>query len=272
MDRSLFRGVNVENAGADSGNVSGTFVQSGAANTKGSWTQLIASTAYEAAALVLQLIGFASTVRRNAIDIGIGGAGSEKILVPDLFINGGNNAVGFVWIPMNVPKGSRISMRFQNTTASEAIRASILLMASAATGLPPFYRATTYGFTSGTTRGQLVDAGASAGTKGAYTQIDGAIANPIKMFYLMVALGSTPGASDIRALGDIAIGAGGSEKIIGADFLWNHSGSNGVEPNGGPIGPFFYSIAAGTRIAVRAASNTTDTGARTFDACILGLD
>ena len=74
---------------AEASTVSGTsgpvtITAGGSANTKGSWTQLIASTSKKVIGLA---IGFMSptSAGKFLIDIGTGGAGSEVVLAPDLF-------------------------------------------------------------------------------------------------------------------------------------------------------------------------------------------
>lgn len=94
----------------------------GTANTKGSWTELIASCPADVGA-IFGVVGFNGDVTRAAtasmlLDIGIGAASSEFVLVPDMSIAweatwDGPNDVFFQPIGVNIPEGSRVAARAQ---------------------------------------------------------------------------------------------------------------------------------------------------------------
>lgn len=102
---------------------------SGSANTKGSWTQLVA-----AANVTGPVIGIAVSIANNNtsaaavrsfIDIGVGGSGSEVVLVSNLAFVGPNNAPNQpgpceFFIPVRIPAGTRISARHASTSTSKA--------------------------------------------------------------------------------------------------------------------------------------------------------
>ena len=100
-DWPLISGQRIEAAGIDSGNSRGSVVTAGgSAHTKGSYVQLIASTADESFGLVITA-GWASATMIYAVDIAIGGSGSEQIIVPDLWaIIDGNSQTSTVYIPI----------------------------------------------------------------------------------------------------------------------------------------------------------------------------
>lgn len=96
----------------------------GTANTKGSWTQITASTAEDYAALMMIVGSNAATVHNTAnflVDIGVGGSGSEVVLVPNLYTHS-NNTNDFYQprcfgpFPCDIPAGSRLSIRAQSST------------------------------------------------------------------------------------------------------------------------------------------------------------
>lgn len=91
--------------------------------SKGSWTQMLASTTDDTFGLLICInSSSASNASRNyAIDIGVGGSGSEQVLVPDLL--GGNAAtyvIGGLWyyFPVFIPAGTRLSTRAQGTVTT----------------------------------------------------------------------------------------------------------------------------------------------------------
>lgn len=108
--------------GANTGDSGGTSVDPGASlNTKGAWVQLSAS-CEDINYLIVSLGGQENSARTAcwwAMDIGIGGAGSEIVVVENLIAR----ASGIVdevkpavmAFPVNIPAGSRIAVRSQCT-------------------------------------------------------------------------------------------------------------------------------------------------------------
>lgn len=100
----------------------------GVANTKGAWTQIVASTTRPASALMIELWPPDSAAPcRYMIDIGVGGAGSEQIVVTDAFSSNTitNNQHDFPVLgpfPCNIPAGTALSARCQSNTAGLGTR------------------------------------------------------------------------------------------------------------------------------------------------------
>lgn len=96
-----------------------TLTPPGSLNTKGNWTEIAASTPAALGALALMVQGAGSITITNSavlIDIGIGGAGAETVLIPDVYFTG---ATGEEYNPrspliygVDVPAGSRLSARY----------------------------------------------------------------------------------------------------------------------------------------------------------------
>lgn len=106
-----------------------------AADTKGSWVQLSASTARDASGFTLIGYGDAScdTNVRYFIDVGIGAASSEQVIFADAAaateayradLNG--FPLGPIWTP--IPAGSRVAVRAQCSSASANSRIPRLAM------------------------------------------------------------------------------------------------------------------------------------------------
>lgn len=105
-----------------------TTVDGGAsANTKGAWAQISASTTNDAKGFSLILHGRdeIDTDTRYHIDVGVGGAGSEQLILADFVataegFRGDARPTGFgpIWTP--IPAASRLAMRLQaNSTDAE---------------------------------------------------------------------------------------------------------------------------------------------------------
>lgn len=102
----------------------------GTANTKGSWAQLVASTAFETAAVMLCVGHNADSSRTAAasalLDIGVGSAGNEFALIPNIplgWTTTSDTPVPAVVGPFEccIPQGRRVAARMQctDTTAGD---------------------------------------------------------------------------------------------------------------------------------------------------------
>lgn len=117
--------------GAATGDSGGVSVDPGATiNTKGAWSELTASASRRITQLCVRIGGQANTTRavnQWAWDIGIGGAGSEVVLIPDLFLychTTNDIPTPDVWgpFPVEIPAGTRIAARCQCTINDAADR------------------------------------------------------------------------------------------------------------------------------------------------------
>lgn len=108
---------------ADSGGVS--VDPGGSANTKGGWTEIVASTSRPLRALSLAIGNQANSARTDAnylIDLAIGPAGSEQIVVADQYANA--SAAYDLPVPRvtpllpvsTIPSGTRLAARILSTT------------------------------------------------------------------------------------------------------------------------------------------------------------
>ncbi len=103
----------------------------GSANTKGSWAQITASTTAPASMIDLEIGPPANTGAANyAIDVAVGGSGSEKVILSNLFLRATNSSRPDQSImgpfPVNIPTGTRLSARCQSTTSGGGTRALTL--------------------------------------------------------------------------------------------------------------------------------------------------
>lgn len=120
----------VESLGADLTGSQGTAVDpGGVADTKGSWVQLIASTANDIHWLVVMCNTDAdnATSQHWSVDIGTGGAGAEVVVAPDIFTALGASQ-GLIeprvtLIPVvTIPSGTRVAARAQSSNIASPSR------------------------------------------------------------------------------------------------------------------------------------------------------
>lgn len=246
-------------------------------HTKGNWAQLIASTArrIDAVTIIGRYNSGGTNDSEGLYDIGLGGAGSEIVLLPNLLFGVRQTAIqAGHWvsalIPIRIPAATRVAVRYQMGAASgRSSQFCLIGHTYSLRRIPAFQRAINYGADTATSRGVNVDAGAAANTKGAYTEITAATTTPIKCFFVMVsnALEATRGSGSF--LVDIAIGAAASEVVLVSNLFVTGQNTEVVGP--AMMGPFFADIPSGVRLAARAQCDSATAANRHFDVAILAL-
>lgn len=251
--------ANPQSVGA-SGASQATLTSAAAANTKGSWTQLVSATAYDAAAMWVQLTGAyngGGSANLNAVDIGIGPAGSEIVLFGNLLVGQYQPSLTCllptnVLLPCSIPAGTRIAARSQSTQASYTCNCSFGLFEASFDYTAHSAKVDTLGFISGSTHGTALSNPSVAATKGPWTQLVAATSYDYASGYLFLdSLNAAPASYNINV--DIAIGAAGSEKPIMTDFhaAYFNATNGGFNPAHTPL--LNLAIPAGSRVSVRYA-------------------
>ena len=259
-------------AGSDAAASGGAVVTGGAsANTKGAWTELIAAAAADAAWLYV-VFGSGGSAHKALLDVGLGAAGSEQVLVPDLHydcIAGGMHNETYA-LPVAIPAGSRVAVRVQSTVGSGAVRATALLGQGPDEGLATVGEVYAYGVSTADSGLTAVDPGAAANADGAWVQLTAATTAAIRWLVLAVGHDADTLASGTRWLVDVGTGAGGAEAVLVPDVAVS-AGQNSDIVGPRAIG-FPVDIPAGTRIAARARCTTTRSPDRLLDVAVYGVD
>lgn len=261
----------IELAGAVGASSVYTSVTAGTANAKGSYTQLIASTTYDAHSLILFVSETASTnIESFLIDIATGAGGAETVIIPNYQYNQrglyGEEVGSIIRIPMPIPAGTRIAACCQCATASAVVRVAVYLISGfndEAIG-----KLFDYGTDTANSTGTAVDAGATANTKGAWTQIT---SSSSQLKGLILTIGPIAGgAQDAGFLLDIGVGAAASEQIIIPD-LHAYAETDGAILSNGVFPIFWIPIPANTRIAARCQCTTNIATYRILKVAIYGV-
>lgn len=259
-----------------------TITANATAGNDGAYTQLIASTAndYFGLHVILQQGGTVGTI--GLVDIAIGGAGSEQVIVPDIpFVTFTANKRGggfSFWLPIHVPKGSRIAARVhRSAVASQAINICLIGHTNPSRYMPYFHRATTYGTVLASARGTQVDPGGTANTLAPASPVElvASTTNPITaMFVMCTKAASAAAATTAWNSVEIYVGAASSEQVLIPEFpAWDFNDTADY-PNqfSVGIGPFFVSLPAGVRLSARARSDNITAGVREQQVSVLCLD
>lgn len=245
---------------------------SATANVKGAWVEFSAAAPFDAAGFFISFGPAGISVADYLVDVGVGAAGSEQVILSNLLGSVANfNVGGEVFIPLPIKAGERVAVRLQSSDASLGVPVLMQLVAGDFFSQLGLGRATTYGADTTDSGGTVCDPGATANTKGAWTEIIAALTNPIK--YLVVCVGTRNNGvinAANETLFDIGVGAAGSEQIIVADtYTYASTGMDMFLPC------YFgkhVSVKAGERLAIRSQSTNTDATDRLADFVLIGFD
>lgn len=252
----------------------GTTITSGAANTKGSYTQLVASTGHDAVGMIVMLSNFVAGGTELGVDIAVGGAGSEQVIISNIMLQDDHATIVNPYFPVNVPAGSRISARCQSTNASDTCNVGVVVFDGEFT-CAEGYTVDNYGFLTASSHGTVVDPGATANTKGAWAQLTASTTADIHGLLIGIDSAGVTGSVGTRntMLLDIGIGASGSEQVLIPNLILIHQQNAGAINSTWP--DYFQmipvQIPSGTRIAARCQSGLNTATQRTIGVSVYGV-
>jgi hypothetical protein len=216
------------NSGTTSAEFGATITASGSTHTKGSWSQLIATTTYTSYGIVIGLANVgtvATTNSRMLVDIGIGANPNEIVLIPDLIAGQAGSSASassnpvYYYFPIIIPAGVRLSARNQALIASDTVSVTAHLLQGAVPGKWYGSRVTAYGITSASSTGTSHSPGNSS--YATTTQLTASTTNPIKAMQVGADLYDQTAGSTVRGL--IRIAAMGSTNYIVSDLPYRES-------------------------------------------------
>src|SRR3569832_625051 len=94
-------------------------------NSKGAWFQVTASLPFDACGVIVQWRGSSGAPIFSLIDVGVGAAGAEQVIIPN--IAGGNaSSTEDVWnqpiiFPVEIPAGTRVAVRAAGSSTNTAV-------------------------------------------------------------------------------------------------------------------------------------------------------
>ena len=191
-------------------------ITSSKVNTKGAWSQVVGSTAYDYSGIIVWFDWSDPSGHEYMVDVGIGAAGSEVVLVPNLSQSRCSTADRLahtcIYLPVRIPKGSRISLRSQSVVSGA--QSSFVAVQGIVGGSPlEISGVDCLGANASLTTGVSVTPGAN-GTWGSWTTVVDSCPHDIK--HLTAHLGSQNRTSGTQQFWSFQIGVGpvGSEQII----------------------------------------------------------
>ena len=256
---------NPQTYGANTSTSSTTTITTGSsANTKGSWTQLVSSTNYDASWALLFVDLRNPSTSNVTYDFAVGPSGSESIFLNNLYCNWVDSTIPHLLLPISIPAGSRIAVRAQSNNASDTVGAACILFDSNFNDQGSGNGVDTYGWNAlSNDYGMPITSGAGNGTFGSFDEITSSTTYDYRGVF--IAMDSQSATADgvtgyPTTLLDIAVGPVGSEQVVipGINVGWfSNSGSQcGGNPGFTQMVP--CAIPAGSRISARlAASNSS---------------
>ena len=187
-------------------------------SVKTAWTTLIASTDRRATLVSVSIRPVKGTVHSIRADIGVGGVGSEQVIIPDLLAIGvGNaNAVHHYLFPLDIPAGSRVSARIQANTTLTGGESPVVGIQLASGGwidaLAGGGKVSTYGIVGSGGYGLDLTASATPGSFGSWAQLSAATERLHRWLAITYVSANTASIIYYTRLG---VGGAGSEKVIG---------------------------------------------------------
>lgn len=262
--------------GNNTGNSTGTSLASNSTSGKLAWSEIIPSSDFDAHSILLSYSAHTKYGNSALVDIGLGAAGSEQVVVENILADvGKGSASAYVanslLLPLHIPAGTRVAARQQvNITASVGVSVVMNLIGGGLAGIPSISRAFGIGVdtTNGSCGGSVIATPGTSNTESSWVELTSSLASDLVGFFILTTKTSNFNSDTIGLL-DIGIGAAGSESILIEDILISHdSSSTSWYP--GSIGPLWIPLAAGTRIAARYQCNSNVAG-NEFSLALLGL-
>lgn len=220
-----------------------------AAHTKGTWAEVVSSTEHEVNGvhILISDTGLSGDTRRALIDIGVGAAGSETVLVPNILSSAPVDfaflAGNPLFLPIRIPAGTRVAIRMQSTTGSDPGYAFVAF--NYGDGLVPvFTGCDALGVTTGTTSGVSVTS--AAGAYGTYTSI-ATLSKSYKAILPVLALSTAATNNSFVAL-EVAINRGSDVTTFRRGF--RSRAEDVIVPQGNLL-PFYAKFYSGDVLKAR---------------------
>lgn len=197
------------------------------------------------------------------IDIACGDSGSEQVIVeayPFVLNKAVDTQQICEFIPVRLPKGERIAVR--GATANGVARTYDMMITPIQGDhrTPKAYSGYKGWFDTSDNRGYTVDAGASANTLGAWTEIVSSTTDNLVNLQVWIDENDNASLNFYSFQSEVGIGDSGSEVALASGLAQQSDGAFDIRS------PYRFSVGAsvpsGSRLAVRIQSSTTDSNDR----------
>lgn len=238
------------------------------AHTKGAWQEIVTATTVDAFGLVIRPTTVTSSGVDTALllDIGIGGSGSEVVVVPNISL--GHLSTGYpIYLPVFIPANTRIAICCQSIVVLKTVGIALRLIPASPGERQPARTMLDLNANTATSRGTTPTAPGSLNTPGAWTTLVASTPQPLRG--LLVCCGGSANTAQGTAnhLVDIAVGAAGSEVIIVPGVSVSTTVTERLDQSHRGVFPTEI-IPAGTRLSGRYQRSATGAS---IDVVLLGV-
>ena len=191
-----------------------TVTASATIHTKGAWSQLTAAAPEDVTGIHLVLSGTATSaaVTNVLVDIGIGAAASEIVIVSGLQAGGATTValgnVGF-FLPLRIPNGVRVAARCQALIASDTVICQVAYETDGGGTKPSYAAVDTYGPDTANSRGVLLSQNNTT-----WTQIVASTTNDIDALLFVPDFYDDTTQTALNAQYQIGVGAAAAEQVV----------------------------------------------------------
>lgn len=251
----------IESGGAETVDSTLTAVVSGSTNVKGSYVEMIASTAREN--YVLKIRCKRASIRENFKGyVAVGAAASEVDIFEFSFWSGSEHGdVKEGLVPITIASGSRVSIAVQATQSTVSLDLGIELSDEDSFGTST--ENSLVGING--SRGTDIDPGGTINTKGAYSEIESSTSIDANYIIIMPGGSDNSSMSSCNVLMDFALGVSSSEVI----FIENAYVAMSSDEIVATWMSQYIDIPSGSRISARCQSSINDATDRIIDVAIL---
>jgi len=213
--------------------------------------------------------GANSTMHDYGLNIAIGAAASEQIVIPDILAHGKSTSSFSrqgMYLPFHLPSGQRISYIVDSDGATRGVAVGYRFWAKRPGGKVGYKNAFSEGYNS--RAGITIDPGGTANTKGSWTEITASTSQAMKSVLICMTINSNANSGACVGLVDLAVGAASSEQVVIENMCYRGT-------TGEPVLPsllYDIEIPSGTRIAVRSQCSITDSQDRKMSVSLVGFN
>jgi len=247
---------------------------SGTAHVKGSWFTITDSLVEYDCYAIIVACGGNWTALKYFFDIGIGGPGSEQVIISNLThtaVSTISHLLGTtIVLPIQIPAGTRISGRVQtNTTSTADLNVKLHYLPASFLSARGFSEVISMGAVTADTTATTPDPGASINTKGSYAEFDSSTTKHIKGIAIGAFDFNTTMSNAVWAF-DVSVGGAGSEQVIVPNILFGATTlADTVSPRWSAVYP--VDIPIGSRISVRSMCSINDATDRLLPIVLYGV-
>jgi hypothetical protein len=260
-----------ETIGTDTTASTGTLVTADSADTKGTYVQLVASTARESHRLQVTIKGAGDGAKGSyRVFLSTGAAASEVDFMSFIFWSGSGQGDSLTFeIPFTIAASQRIACAAsQGISSGTTFDISVNLCDTNTLGTSTELSTVGITGTNDGFKGTPIDPGGTANTKGSWTQIVASTSHDFDMMVVCIAANDNNNLTASKSLIDIGTGASSSEVVLIGDI--NHQQSSFED--GITYFTIYEAVASGTRIAARSQCSITDATDRMVDVSIIGVN